>query len=177
MKWTAELIAATLARQVFQRELICPNCTWTGHEADLLIVHPSLRLIDVEIKTTRADARADIDKAKWWHQPERASWQQPWPEPVRVDWPPRVWKHYYAMPAEIWKPDLLADIPAVSGVLTLMESTNWHGEPTIRVNTVRRARPNRAADTISAADAVRISRLASIRYWQVLAGQTNRWSQ
>jgi hypothetical protein len=180
-KLDAPRIAAILARQVFQRELVCPNCMWTGHEADLLVVHASLRLIDIEIKTSRTDLRADIEKDKWWHYPFGGHWRHEEAKRVRLDWPPKVWKHYYAVPAEIWHEGLLAEIPAFSGVLTLrsVEPYQWRNQvgPLYAVKTVRRAKPNSQADKISAADAVNIARLASIRYWAVLAGNKTRWAE
>lgn len=56
MTWNANLIAGALARQFFQRKhlVVVPQCNWTGHECDLLVVTTDLRVIDVEIKVSRA---------------------------------------------------------------------------------------------------------------------------
>ena len=61
LRWSENLIAATLARVVFQHKhlVIVPNCSWPGSECDLLVVTPNLRVIDVEIKISRADLKAD----------------------------------------------------------------------------------------------------------------------
>jgi hypothetical protein len=170
---TAERIAAVLARNTFEGDLVCPNCYWTGHEADLLVVHASLRLIDVEIKISRSDLVADRKKRKWW-----ASWPV---ETGRVGdvprrWPPRIWKHYYAMPAHVWRRELAAEIPPDSGVLAV-EADVVMGRQVYRVAAVKRAKPCRDAEQIGASDAVKIARLASLRYWDVLCGKTTKWTQ
>lgn len=82
-----------------------------------------------------------------------------------------MWKHYYALPKEIWHPDLLATLPsAQSGVLLL----DCEGYPRpvghhMRVECVRRAAPNPDAPSISPAAAVDIARLVSLRMWDAFA--------
>lgn len=73
-----------------------------------------------------------------------------------MQWPPRVWKHYYCMPKEIWRDDLLAVIAPVSGVL-LVHSMS--------IVSLRRAKCNRDAKPIDAEDAIDIARLAGLRMW------------
>jgi hypothetical protein len=180
---TPRRIAAILARQVFARDLVCPNCTWTGHEADLLVVTPSLHLIDCEVKVDRADLKNDRHKEKWWIRP---AWRERGERNRghRRDWPPRVWKHYYAMPAGVLPPegpgrrDLLAALPQASGVLELEEleiGRNTTSGPAVRVTTLRRARPNRDAHRIEAGDAVCIARLASLRMWDAIMNKQPQW--
>ncbi|MCR4299732.1 MAG: hypothetical protein NUV75_13470 [Gallionella sp.] len=174
MNWSEPMIARQLAREIFQRKCVVmvPNCSWTGYECDLLVVTTDLRIIDVEVKISRADLRIDLKKDKWWH------WLR-WDQRVdgetqrqRRDWPAKVWKHYYAMPAEIWRSELLDKIPATSGVIlckpwrdsALRESKS---EFTARVE--KRAKPCRDAVRITTADAVDIARLANLRMWDALA--------
>ena len=173
MKWSEGLIATAIARQTLANKcvVLVDNCNWTGHECDVLAVTTDLRIIDVEVKISRADLKADAGKDKWWHRYVRgyemaqASWgsyrkavytQAPRP------WPPRVWKHYYAMPAEIWRDDLLAALPSSkSGILLL----HAHQGGSLHVVCRRRATPNRDATRLSAEQAVDIARLANIRMW------------
>lgn len=179
MEWNENLIARALALQTFNRRslVVVPNCNWTGYECDLLVVTPDLRIIDVEIKISRADLKADAAKYKWWeskflgygeevttekfgyatrHRPALY-------EKIKRDWPPKVWKHYYAMPADIWKPELLDTINATSGVILLKKQEG--GAPII-ASVEKQAKPNRDAAKISAAAAVDIARLASLRMWE-----------
>jgi len=194
MTWSETAIARALARQTFNRKclVVVPNCTWTGHECDLLVVAENLRIIDVEIKISRADLKADAKKEKWWHREHIGHWpsvtelrHSQWSNDLRVeriyqrarykstpnDWPRKVWKHYYALPKEIWHPDLLAALPSSqSGVLLL--DRDGYPRPTsdvMRVECVRRAAPNREAAPISPAAAVDIARLASLRMWDAYA--------
>jgi hypothetical protein len=179
---TARHLSAVLARQIFRDAVVCPNCNWTGHEADLLVVARCMRLIDCEVKITRADLRADASKMKWWCR---------WPiEPGLDDrdrprnWPPKIWKHYYAVPEAILPPAgsaervrLIAALPAMSGLISLraVPGPAFVGGPQVEVQTVRRARPNRDAEPIGAADAMRIARLASLRMWDVVTKRGAPW--
>jgi hypothetical protein len=164
--WTEASIAKALAYGLLQGRsvLVVPNCHWTGSECDLLVLEPGLRIIDVEIKISRADLRADLKKDKWW---KSRPWSRRHRARERREWPEKVWKHYYCMPSAIWTDELYADIPATSGVILLCEPGKAHGGPWIRI--VRRAKPNREAKPISAADAIDLSRLTSLRLWSALS--------
>lgn len=194
MRWSETSITRALVRQTFNRKylVVVPNCNWTGHECDLLVVTENLRIIDVEIKISRADLKADAKKEKWWRREHIGFWpsvtelrHSPWSNDLRVesiarrarykstpkDWPTKVWKHYFALPKEIWHPDLLTALPsAQSGVLLL--DRDGYPSPAVdvmRVQCVRRATPNRDARPISPAAAVDIARLASLRMWDAYA--------
>lgn len=194
MTWSEITIARALARQTFNRKylVVVPNCNWTGHECDLLVVTEDLRIIDIEIKISRADLKADAKKEKWW----RREYLGQWPSVSELhhsklsgdlvevrrhrkcrykstpkDWPTKVWKHYYALPKEIWHPDLFEALPSArSGVLLLGRDSYLRpvGDA-LRVECVRRATPNRDAAQISPTGAVDIARLASLRMWDAYA--------
>jgi hypothetical protein len=182
--WSERLIARAIALQTFNRRYLMaiPNCTWTGAECDLLVVTENLRIIDVEVKISRADLKADAKKYKWWHREhlgygpmqERveggrvvARWCEPIEKKTARTHPPKVWKHYYAMPKEIWTPELLDSLPSkASGILLL--DRDGYPRPAgadMRVDCIRRATPDKKAEPISAAAAVDIARLASLRMW------------
>lgn len=177
--WSERLIARAIALQTFKRRYLMavPNCTWTGHECDLLVVTDDLRIIDVEVKISRADLRADAKKEKWWTRRwnylftestgGRALAGPPCP-PMQNTHPPRVWKHYYALPKEIWTPELESSLPSTdSGILLLdRDVSSRPAGADMRVDCIRRAKPNRNAETITSAQAVDIARLASLRMWE-----------
>ena len=161
-RWTEGAIAVHIGRQTLARRcvLLVDRCTWTGHECDVLALTTDLRVIDVEIKISRSDLRADAKKDKWWHRPIGA-WNQPSPPAEPRQWPPRVWKHYYAMPASIWTDELIAVLPSMqSGILLLSE----HGGQTI-VKCRRQATPDRGAYRLSPPEVMNIARLANLRMW------------
>lgn len=147
--------------------VMVPNTLWTGYETDLLVVEKKgLRLVDIEIKVSRSDFRRDADKSKWWREPDLWQWDMGPPRPrMHRTWPEKVWKHYFAMPAAIWTDDLVEALPSpASGVLLFKESERgclWWCE--------RRAKPNKEADPISAANVFDIARLANLRMWDALA--------
>ena len=176
MKYSENSIASALATQFFDRKylVMVPNCNWTGHECDVLAVTRDMRIIDIEIKISRADFKADAKKDKWvkraynWHFEVDGSYLHahhgpPAPD-LSIDWPQKVWKHYYVMPADIWTPDLLpaAGSPA-SGILLLVEHNGK-----LFIQCKRQAKANRHADTLSPAAAVNLARLASLRMWNAL---------
>jgi len=164
MAWTEGTIGAALARQTFKGGLVVvPNCTWTGHECDLLVVTEKLMLVDVEVKISRADLKADARKDKWWKQ--TASWRvgETRPAPVHRDWPPKVWKHYVAMPRAIWKPELIDALASpASGVILLGTARD---PDQFVVELIRRAKANPDAKPIGAGSVADIARLASLRMW------------
>lgn len=175
MKWSANLITAYLVRHTFNRAVLAvPNCLWPGSECDVLVVTGNLRVIDVEIKISRSDLKADVTKDKWYHAYDwRQDYRGPWRDRPREprDWPQRVWKHYYCMPAEVWKPEFVELISPASGVLLvkqLREKVRHRGHPEFFVNSERRAKPCRDADKISAEQAIDIARLAGLRMWDAL---------
>lgn len=164
--WSERLIGRELALNYFQRRnlVVVPNCSWPGSECDLLVVTANLRIIDVEIKISRPDLRADAKKDKWYH-----SWDFEidgpwvgWDAPRRPrQWPQKVWKHYYAIPREIWTDELAASISPVSGVLLLYRGQRQE----VLLDVWRPSKPCRDAEKISAENAVDIARLASLRMW------------
>lgn len=184
--WSERMIARSIALQTFTRRYLVavPNCNWTGHECDLLVVTDDLRIIDVEVKISRADLKADAKKEKWWHrefmgygpQVEHHApdgrlikiTQDRLSNDTRREWPPKVWKHYYALPKEIWKPELVDCLPSKSSGILILDRDGYprpSGEQ-MRVYCERRATPDKDAKPISAGAAVDIARLASLRMWE-----------
>lgn len=167
MKWTEHTIARAISRQTLARKclVLVDNCNWTGHECDVLGVTMDLRIIDVEVKISRADLKADAKKDKWWHR-VGYHWDDRAKPPVALDHPIKVWKHYYALPAAIWKPELLDCLPSSSsGVLLLRESRDSR-EPAIVVSCERRAVPAKDAYRLKPAQVMDIARLANLRMWE-----------
>lgn len=174
MKWTEGVIARAVALQTLARKcvVLVDRCGWTGHECDVLAVTTDLRIIDVEVKISRADFKADASKDKWWHRRGNANWfiqrgyheGPPAPDMHRL-WPPKVWKHYVAMPAELWTDALLEFMPSpASGLLLAREHCGR-----IELNCHRRATPNRDAGRVTPAQAIDIARLANLRMWDAYA--------
>lgn len=176
--WTEQRIARAVALQTLARKcvVLVDNCNWTGHECDVLAVTTDLRIIDVEVKISRADLKADAKKAKWWHRPMYSEAVQaglvqpgdrwdPWQHKVARERPPKVWKHYYAMPRDIWKPELLDALPSpASGILLLREQRN--AVTPIAVECIRRATPAKDAYRLTPAHVMDIARLANLRMWE-----------
>lgn len=170
MIWTEGNIARAVALQTLARKcvVLVDNCSWTGNECDVLAVTTDLRIIDIEVKISRSDLKADAKKDKWWHRISYAEAQERgvdmWTHRDHVEYPRKVWKHYYAMPAEIWKPELLAVLPSPkSGVILLRAQRG--GAPAV-CDVVRRATPNKDAARLTPEAVMDIARLANLRMWE-----------
>lgn len=175
--WSEKSIGRAIALQLLDRKcvVLVDNCSWTGHECDVLGVTTDLRIIDVEVKISRADLKADAKKSKWWHfmtfEEKRTAGIDPgtpewWNAKMAVVHPRKVWKHYYALPADIWKPELADSLPSkASGILLLRQGRN-PGEASVIVQCERRATPNREALRLTAEQATDIARLANLRMWE-----------
>lgn len=165
MAWSEGKIARAVALQTLAKKcvVLVDRCNWTGHECDVLAVTTDLRIIDVEVKISRADFKADARKDKWWHRPGWI-WNQPQPAPVHRDWPPRVWKHYVAMPRELWDDSLFEFMPSPKSGLLLVSEQRSSMTP-VAVHCFRRATPNKDASRLTPAQAVDVARLANLRMW------------
>lgn len=174
--WSEHKIARAIALQTLARKcvVLVDNCNWTGHECDVLGVTTDLRIIDVEVKISRADLKADAKKEKWWirrvcgYETEPARWggtvQRPIYSNIARQHPPKVWKHYYALPADIWRPELVDALPSKhSGILLLREQ---RGGTNLFVHVERRATPDRDAYQLKPAQVMDIARLANLRMWE-----------
>lgn len=177
------MIARAVALQTLARKcvVLVDRCNWTGHECDVLAVTTDLRIIDVEVKISRSDLKADAKKEKWWHRTflgygERKEVHDDAGRLIRVErpslWdsqplqhPPKVWKHYYALPKDIWKPELLEFLPSKSsGVLLYYEQRNRVTPLAMTVE--RRATPDKDALRLKPEQVMDIARLQNLRMWE-----------
>lgn len=179
MNWTEKTIAAELALNHFacRHLVVVPNCNWAGHEADLLVVTKALKLLDFEIKISRADFKADSKKGKWFESVDtgidiptaifdrntKCSFSYLRRQIVSIPklHPMNIWKHYYVMPEEIYDPSLddLAASPA-SGIILLHDIGGK-----VVFQEIRKAKGNRDYSPITAQQTLDIARLASLRLW------------
>lgn len=178
---TADDITRCLAASLFKSDLVVVDrCCWPGSECDLLVVTPNLRVIDVEVKISRADLKADRDKSKWFMQPDWLWGKEhgpPMPNNLPRDWPKNIWKHYYAVPASLWRPEFVNLIKPMSGVITVDVARAEAGDRRRQAQAakppsqwfhkvVRRARPNKANEPIGPKSLRKIAYLASFRLWR-----------
>lgn len=166
MGWSEGVIARHVATQTLAKKcvVLVDRCNWTGYECDVLAVTTDLRVIDIEVKISRADFKADAKKDKWWH---RLSWGGDVGPPQRRQWPPKVWKHYVAMPRDLWDDALFEFMPSPASGLLLVHDHRGH----IDVNCQRRAVPNKDASRLTPAQAVDVARLANLRMWDAYAAR------
>jgi len=140
----ADVIATAVARHIFpwRQFIVVPNVSWglVSWEMDLAVLSESGVLYEVEIKTSKADLKADASKQKWKCQ----------------DFGRRIGQHYVALPAEKYH-DMGPLVPATSGIITVPQ----FGKPALH----RKAVANRSAEKVSDADRQQLMRLGCMRYW------------
>jgi hypothetical protein len=184
MNWNEGMIARAISLQTLARKcvVLVDNCNWTGHECDVLGVTTDLRIIDVEVKISRADLKADAKKDKWWHRHYSGEYEMvehKWgtsrravETKIAIEHPRKVWKHYYALPAEIWKPELLDALPSKSSGILLLKKLDppHHG---ITVTCERRATPCKDAYRLKPEQVMDIARLANLRMWEAYNAKQN----
>lgn len=162
-------IARYLAMYVYKNKsiIVLPNTYFTGNECDILVVHSNLKLIDIEIKVSRADFKADINKDKWWMSgdliPDELNPNRKIREKKLREWPRKTWKHYYCMPHEIWKESLEEFLPSSRSGIMLIKKDRVTG---FKITILKNAKPNPKAKIIEIEDVFNIARLSGIRMWK-----------
>ena len=157
----AVLVGRGIAREMFKGQalVMVPNCGWTGHECDVLVVTKDLRVIDVEVKASYADLVRDAGKDKWW---ARKHGQR-----TALEHPPRAWKHWYAVSEQAWRDGAFQGLPPASGVMLWRDGTgvDRHDWSKAGLLSIRKPTPNKNAKPLTPAEAIDIARLASLRLW------------
>lgn len=135
-------IEIALARMFnYRQNLMVPNVWWgfgLRYEADLVVVRPSGWMLEIEIKVTSSDIRADLKK-KILHDDRRFK------------------QLYFAVPEAL---ENHADIPMRAGIISVKEKTGW-------AHIIRGALLNKNAEKISAADKLRLLELGVMRVWSL----------
>lgn len=175
----AVLIGRGIAKAMFNNQalVMVPNCSWTGHECDVLVVTKDLRVIDVEIKASFADLKRDAGKAKWWRW---VGWHAP---KTALPWPNKVWKHWYVVSESVWRDGVALTAAAsensgfavyADGSGAIDPGTRW---PPSKLLVMRNPKPNKDASTLTPAQALDVARLASLRLWDEYARASARFSK
>lgn len=170
MKWTAREICRQLYIQAFHGKhlVICPNTYWPGNETDLFVVRNDLRLMEVEIKISRSDLKADKHKDKWfehWRYEPGKPWLPPSERPrIPRTHPLRIWKHYYCMPESVWKEGLESEVQPTSGIILMRDNRDRPG-----CWLHRQAKPAKQCDRISPEELADIARMQSHKMWEAFS--------
>jgi hypothetical protein len=139
---TAQRIELVVAKHFnFRQNIIVPNVSWgmgLKYEADVVVLRPSGYAVEIEIKTTGSDIRADLKKRH---------------------------NHNSQLFRELWfaVPDALAQhpsIPAKAGILVVRSDRGLY-----YVETLRRGKLNKFAVHWTPAQRDTLLRLAHMRIW------------
>jgi len=125
--------------------LIVPNVSWgwcLRHEADMIILRPSGWAMEVEIKVTKSDIKADLKKLN---------------------------SHYSTRIRGLWfaVPDVLADcefIPKEAGILSVSTTDKQFFRT---VTTIRSPKLNPHAERVTPAEFVKLAELGAMRIWSL----------
>ena len=135
-----------------RQNIIVPNVYWgirgLDYEADLVVLRPSGYAIEIEIKVTAADIRADLKKQ---HAHGSKLFKELW----------------FAAPAEL---SGHRDIPARAGIISIepCKSSSWQPNGYV-ARRIRVAQTNKSAVKWSEQRRLELCRLATMRVWSLKA--------
>lgn len=136
--------------------LIVPNIRdgMNIHECDLLVMNGKNYGVEIEIKTNKADVKADLKKEHG-HNSKK------------------IRRLFFAIPDYLYTPDVIALIPERAGIFTISprkEVTSTYGgsyfaPPKCVVK--RNAKINKTAIPFSDKERLNMGRLGMLRYWSI----------
>jgi len=166
-----------------RQHVIVPNCTFAGHEADMLVMTSAGYLTEVEIKVSVADFRRDFVTKAWKHRsmelgepklkrsgfdPDNPRHWRPRGHTAFWDYTepqPRLIKHFYfAVPEDIAE-KVQPLVPAYAGLVVVKP----HPYSGFRAHTVKAAPLLTKARPLTDKEKVALMRLAYLRFWDVEA--------
>lgn len=131
-----------------RKNVIVPNVSWgwgLNYEADLVVLYPSGWAVEIEIKCSKSDLKADAKKMKWY------AWN-----PLRG----KVFQRFfYAIPDTLATPEIIAGLPEEAGVLTVSENGI--------VSQLRPAKKNLNAVKVSDERRLKLLHLGVMRVWDL----------
>jgi len=139
----------------FRQNLIVPNVSFgfdLSYEADLIVVRPSRRAIEIEIKVSIYDLRADLKKKKF-------------------QYPSRFHQFYYLIPQEMekYKDEILNIINPNAGLMISKSKIRMHDNGYASnfkfIEIIRPAKINKNARKISDKEYLKLCELAAMRIW------------
>lgn len=135
----------------YRQNIIVPNISWglLSHEVDLLIVRKSGVAIEVEIKTSLSDLKADFTK-KHKHI-ERLN---------------RISYFYYAMPYSVYEKgkDL---IPQNAGIIVCDRIILYNGKEDIRVRMIKDSVKIKGSRSLTSDEQFKVARLGAMRIFSL----------
>lgn len=146
-----------------RQNIIVPNVAWgmnLAHEADMIVLRPSGWAIEVEIKVTASDIKADTEKR--WDKSSSYLWKPHWCKMVKL--------LYFALP------DKLKDhsaIPEHAGILAVHDVTtqldyNGHVMPVAPcVDLYRAPSVNKDARKFTDDERKKLAELGCMRIWKL----------
>ena len=130
-----------------RENIIVPNISWGAniHECDLLIIRKSGYGIEVEIKISKSDIKADLKKG---HN--------------HVDYFNRIKEFYFAIPDYL--EDCLSLIPDNAGIISVSKNM-IAGTLYTQCRTIRKCKMNKNASKFCDNEILKIAHLGTMRLW------------
>jgi len=134
----------------YRQNVIVPNISWgvNLHECDLLIIRKSGYGIEVEIKISRSDLKADLKKH---HN--------------HIDRANRISELYFAIPDYL--KDSIEFIPEDAGILILERNKYYHQFNCLKVQRFRKAKINKNRNKFSEDEILKVAHLGAMRIWKL----------
>lgn len=137
-----------------RRNLIIPNVSWgfgLNYEADIIVVRPSGYAIEVEIKNSERDIKADKKKKKW----------------RNGKWPCRYFKEFWmAVPEKLEKSKY---IPSHAGILRIYKYRNkYYGK------VIKKPEINNNSVKLNKNQIEKLKRLLCLRIWKIKKDESQK---
>jgi hypothetical protein len=147
---TAEIETRLAAYFDYRQNIIVPNISWgiNIHECDLLIIRKSGYGIEVEIKISKSDLKADAKKS---HN--------------HNDIANRISELYFAIPDFLQ--DCIDFIPDHAGILILSRNKYYHYYNFLEVKRLRKAKVNKNRNKFCDNEILKIAHLGTMRIWKL----------
>lgn len=148
---TLELEIALAKYFDVRRNIIVPNISWglLSHEVDLLVVRKSGIAVEVEIKISVQDLKADFKKSH--HHIEKQN---------------RITEFYYAMPKDIYE-KCIDIIPKSAGIIICERYINYKKESAVKATLLRKSTRIKGSRKLTSEEQFKVAKLGCMRIFSL----------
>lgn len=148
---TLELEIALAKYFDVRRNIIVPNISWglLSHEVDLLVVRKSGVAVEVEIKISVQDLKADFKKSH--HHVEKQN---------------RITEFYYAMPKDIYE-KCIDIIPESAGIIVCERIINYKKQSIVKTTLLRKSKRIKDSRKLTTEEQFKVAKLGCMRIFSL----------
>jgi hypothetical protein len=136
-----------------KNKVLCHNVSWGmfNHECDVLVLEKDNSFTEIEIKVSKADVKKDLTKGHG-HNDKR------------------IHKLYFAIPEELYRPDVIELIPERAGIMVVSKQTvtSWNGTTKTKteIQIKRKPVPTKEKHIATPEQIRKLAYLQQFRFWK-----------